>query len=204
MVAEGARGPFVWSRARIDDPRRSGWFYVDLFHLAAARARERRRALFLGCGGAVAVRQFAETYPGIRLDLVDVDPRVFDLAFAWYDLASVPHLTTHVADGAELVRRAPPEQWDVVIVDAYGDADLPPAFASRRFFRDVARVLRPGGAMALNAIGTLGGEGAVQAVERAARAALSDVRLVPVLDPGDACSPGAVRNVVVVGSRADR
>jgi hypothetical protein len=203
MVVEGARGPFVWSRARIDDPRRSGWFYVDLFHLAAVRARRRRRALFIGCGGAVAVRQFAETYPGVRIDLVEIEARVLDLAFRWYDLAAIPHLATHVADGVELVRGSPPAQWDVVIVDAYGDADLPPAFASHGFFRDVARVLCPGGAMALNAIGTLGGESAVQAVERAARAALAEVRLVPVLDRGEACSPAAVRNVVVVGSRPD-
>jgi hypothetical protein len=44
-------------------------------------------------------------------------------------------------------------------------------------------------------------ESAVQRVERAARAELEDVRLVPVVDPGEACSPAAVRNVVVLGTR---
>lgn len=54
--------------------------------------------------------------------------------------------------------------------------------------------------MAFNAIGSLVDSDSVQHVERARRAGREDVRLVPVLDPGEAFSPTAVRNVVVLGS----
>jgi hypothetical protein len=78
---------------------------------------------------------------------------------------------------------------------------LAPSLASRAFFADIVRALRPGGGLAFNIIGALGGDGEVQALERAARAARLDVRLVPVLDPGENYSPMALRNVVLIARR---
>ncbi|HEX5101238.1 MAG TPA: hypothetical protein VFV94_17125, partial [Polyangiaceae bacterium] len=69
MLATSGASELVWTRTSRADPRRSGWPYVELLHLAAALAAERRSALFVGCGGAVSVCQFASTYPGIALDV---------------------------------------------------------------------------------------------------------------------------------------
>ncbi len=201
MVARSVDRESIWSRARLDAPSRSGWFYVDLFHLAASRARARRSALFIGSGGGVALRQFAEVYPGIALDVVESDPRVLELARDWFGLASIPGLSVHVDDGVAFVARAPAATWDVVVVDAFDADGIPPGMDAKAFFRDVARVLRPGGAVAFNAIGALSGRGTVRAIERAMRASIPDVRLVPVLDPGEAFDRSAIRNVVLVGAR---
>lgn len=201
MVALRPGAQLVWSRARLDDPRRSGWFYVELFHLAAARARGRRRALFIGSGGAVGVRQFAEVYPGIAIDLVDVDPRVLGLAADWFDLGSIPRLTTHVADGAAFLERSAGEPWDVIVVDAYDEADVPEALSSRAFFGHVRRALSEGGAVAVNVIGALEGDTSVRSIQKTMVVELDDVRIVPVIDPDEAYSPFAVRNVVVIGLR---
>lgn len=204
MVATGPDGDFVWSRASIDRPSRSGWFYVDLFHLAAARARERRSALFVGCGGGVAVRQFAEVYPGMSLDVVEPDARVVELARRWFDLDRIPRAAVTVDDGVSFVRRAEANRWDVVVVDAFEGSELAPGFADRSFFAEMRRVLRPGGGLAFNVVGTLAQGSVVQAIARAARAELDDVRLVPVLDRDEVYSPTALRNVVVVAFRGDR
>jgi spermidine synthase len=199
MVALENGRELVWSRASLEDPERSGWFYVDLLHLAAARARRQRRILFIGSGGAVAVRQFARVYPGVELDLVESDPRVIELARRWFGLDEVPNLSVAIEDGTAFVRRAPRSTWDVIVVDAYDASELSKPFAQRRFFADARRALRAGGGLAFNVIGVLGGSGVVREVERAARAELDDVRLVPVLDPDETYSPTAIRNVVLVG-----
>jgi SAM-dependent methyltransferase len=191
----------VWSRADLQEARRSGWFYVELFHLAASRARNRGRALFLGAGGGVGLRQFAEVYPGIALDLVDIDPRVIELAHEWYGLGTIPNLTVHVADAFDFVASAPAACWDIVIADTYAGVDLPARLLSRSFFHNLSRVLRPGGALAVNTIGPLEAPSPVRLVERLAGAELRDVRLVPVLDQGEDFARGAVRNVIVLASR---
>jgi spermidine synthase len=201
MVATEPGAELVWTAARLDRPSRSRWFYIDLFHLAAARARQRRRVLFIGSGGAISVRQFAEVYPGIAIDLVEIDPRVLDLASRWYALGAIPRLTLHVADGFTFMKHTPANRWDVVIVDAYDAADAPAAVSSRAFFDEVGRALTPGGAVAVNAIGPLRGDGPVQRIERIMRRALSEVRLVPVLDPDESFRPSDIRNVVILGSR---
>ena len=199
MVAFENGGELVWSRASLEDPDRSGWFYVDLLHLAAARAKHQRRMLFIGSGGAVAVRQFARVYPGVELHLVESDPRVIQLARRWFGLDEVPNLSVTIDDGADFVRRAPPSTWDVMIVDAFDGSELSAPFAERRFFADARRALRAGGGLAFNLIGVLGGSGVVHRVERAARAELDDVRLVPALAADEAYSAAALRNVVLLG-----
>ena len=200
MVAFDGEGELVWSRAALDEPERSGWFYVDLLHLAAVRAPSQRRILFIGSGGGVSVRQFARVYPGARLDVVEPDERVIALARRWFGLDAVPNLTVTVDDGAGFLRRAPDETWDAILVDAYDGSELAASLASRTFLADVRRTLRPGGGLAFNVIGSLAGR-EVQQLEHAARAERLDARLVPVLDPGEAYSPTSVRNIVLLGRR---
>jgi spermidine synthase len=161
----------------------------------------RRRALFVGLGGGVAVRQFARVYPGIAIDVVEREPAVVDLARAYYGLDSIPGVTVHSDDGLHFLALARPSTWDVIVLDAYDAADLEPRFAARSLFGLVKTALCPGGAMAINVIGTLDGRSPVRDVLRAARAELSDVRVVPVMTADEAYSPGARRNVVVVATR---
>lgn len=198
MVAVQGEDELVWSRASLSEPARSGWPYVDLLHVAAPLARRRSRALFVGCGGGVGVRQFVRTYPGIRIDVVDDEPAVIQLATRWYGLGALPGVTTHVADGVAFVAAAPAASWDVVVVDAYGTSIVEERFATGAFFEAVSRALAPGGAVACNVIGSLGGEGIVRRVERSASAVFPSVRLVPVLGPNEVVQADTLRNVVVI------
>lgn len=198
MVASGAGEELVWTRAALRDPRESGWHYVDLFHLAAALAKQRRRALFIGCGGAVALRQFASVYPGIAIDVVERDPAVIELARRWFDLDTIPGTTVHIEDGAVFVARAAAGSWDVVVVDAYGAAAFDSPFATPEFFSNLRRAIDPGGAAALNVIGTLGARGPVRDVAQRALREFASIRLLPVVTPEESCAADTARNVVIV------
>jgi spermidine synthase len=202
MIATNGQNELVWTRAALTNPRRSGWPYVELFHVAAALAAERRRALFVGCGGAVALRQFASAYPGIALELVESEPAVIELAREWFALDSIPNLVVHVHDGVAFVESTPPSSWDIVVIDAYDSEACSERFANRSFFAALRASLRPGGAAAFNVIGVLSGGGPLDAIVRASRAELDDVRLLPVIGANERFAADALRNVVVVGSRA--
>lgn len=202
MVAQ--RGPLelVWTRVDRREPRRSSWFYVELFQLALGRARRRNRALFIGAGGGAAVRQFRSLQPALAIDVVELDPEVLRLADTWFGLTSVPGVRALAGDGARHVASAGEGAWDVIVLDAFGAAhELPRSFLDEAFWRDAARALRPGGALAVNVIGALDGGGAVARVERLLASCFDDIRLVPVLDPGEAFDRDAPRNVVALASR---
>jgi hypothetical protein len=202
MLASTNDSELVWTRAALGDPARSGWPYVELFHVAAAVARHRRRALFVGSGGAVALRQFAQSYPGVALELVEHEPAVVELARAWFSLDSIPNLATHVADGVDFVAAASPASWDIAVIDAYDSEIAAGRFADPSFFAALHGALRPGGAAAFNVIGALAG-GPVARVTRAARAVFDDVRLVPVVTLDEPYSSQVPRNVVVIAARRD-
>jgi spermidine synthase len=198
MVASEGSSTLVWTRVALSDSMRSGWPYIDLLHLAPALAARRARALFIGSGGAVGVRQFASAYPGMAIELVESEAVVVALAREWFGLGEIPGVTVHVADGCAFLKAATTGTWDVVVVDAYGASLGGNAFASDELTREVRRVLRPGGAVAWNVIGTLGGDGPVQELAAAARRVFETVRLVPVVDVDERYEAEALRNVVVV------
>jgi spermidine synthase len=197
-MAPVGKGAMVWTRCSLSHPAESGWPYVDLFHLAATLALARNQALFIGFGGAVALRQFAAVYPGIAMDLVEHEPAVVALAREWFDLATIPGVDVHIDDGLAFVEKAAAATWDVAIVDAYGSSKLAEGLAERTFFAALRRVLRPGGAMALNVVGKLVGAGPVRAVVAATAAEFDSIRLVPVVTADEEFSATATRNVVVV------
>ena len=201
MLATSGESELVWTRASLADPRRSGWPYVELLHLAATLASERRSALFVGCGGAVSACQFASTYPGIAIDIVEHEAEVVELARAWFGLDAIPNTTVHVADGVSFIERAAPGSWDSVVLDAYDASRSSPAFVSRDFLAALKRALRPGGAVAHNVIGTLGGAGPVSELVRALRSLFHDVRVLPVVGRDETRVADALRNVVVVAKR---
>ncbi|MBL8743436.1 MAG: fused MFS/spermidine synthase [Myxococcales bacterium] len=199
MVALDGQRELVWTRSERGNPCRSGFAYVDVFHVAAALASARKRALFIGCGGGVAPRQFARLYPGIAIDVVERDARVIALAKRWFALDDIPHARIIQGDGAELMATAESNRWDVVLCDAYGSADDAPALEGRAFFEEVRRALVPGGAIAVNVIGSLTGMRERRVIASAARS-FPDLRVVPVGAPSEAFAPETRRNIVLVGT----
>jgi spermidine synthase len=189
----------IWTRAQRTDPRVSGWPYVNLFHVAAARAERRERALFIGAGGGVALRQFASVYPGIELTLVEKDARVIELGRAWFGLDALPRLRVTIEDGAEFVTRAAPGSWDIAVVDAFDTRSAAQPLLEASFLSSLARGLRPNGALALNWIGSLDSPALASFVRRI-DACFDGVQLLPVVGVGELDSR-APRNVVIVALR---
>jgi hypothetical protein len=197
MVAITGNSELIWTRAKLSEPSRSGWEYVDLFHVAAALAARRQRALFIGCGGAVALRQFAGVYPGLAMDLVECDPAVIALARKFYALDDIPGLSVHIADGAEFVKRAPSASFDVAIVDAYDASALVQPFAEPAFFAALRRSLSLGGAMGINVIASLGAA-ELRNISSAIRGSFAELRSLPVVTTDENHSLDSRRNVVLI------
>lgn len=107
-------------------------------------------ALHLGGGAATLPRWLAAARPGSRSLVVEVDAALVALVRAQLGLPRSPAVRVRVGDArAELAAR-PAASADLVVVDAYAGAAVPASLASVEAAGELARVLRPGGAVLAN------------------------------------------------------
>lgn len=102
--------------------------------LAASKPGGRLLELGTGTGHGTAWLLFGMDH-NATLETVDTDPNV--VAVAQRHLGSDPRVTFHIADGAEIVYRAPQNHFDLIYADAW-----PGKFSHRD---EALALLRPGG-----------------------------------------------------------
>ena len=139
---------------RMKEERLTGMYYD--YALAApfmAGVEERQAAgeeldlLILGMGTGTYGSQCALYYPNMRIEGVEIDGRITDLAREYFALPEAMPVTTY--DGRAYLN-AVDRQYDVIMVDAYQDITIPFQMSSVEFFTQVQEHLRPGGVMVVN------------------------------------------------------
>lgn len=143
----------VQSTMRLDDSSHHGLEYADFIHLIPALRRPPATALVIGLGGATVPKQLLETYDAVRLDVVEIDAAVVELAAEHFGFTASERCDVHVADGAEFIRDSN-RRWDWIIVDAYtiidGELAPPPALVTEEFMAACDARLDPDGVLVFN------------------------------------------------------
>jgi len=122
------------------------------------------RALFLG-GGAYTMprRLLLDTNNITRVDVVEIEPTLFELAKKYFrlsDVADDPRFFNHITDGRRFLRETK-ETYDAVFGDVYYTIEsIPPHFTTREFFELARSRLTQNGIFLMNVIGTLDPKGA--------------------------------------------
>ena len=182
----------------IDDPYRTRFQYSDYLQLSFAYKAQTRRILYVGLGGGSAPKRTWRDFPGVRIDVVELDPEVVDIAYEYFALPRDPRLVVDVEDGRRYVstREGP---WDVIVIDAFYADSIPFHLATREFL-DLARSrLAPGGLVVTNIIGAVRGPDSrlFRSMLRTYRTVFPTVAVHPVLDSGGN-DLESVRNIIVV------
>ncbi|MBR1497544.1 MAG: fused MFS/spermidine synthase [Oscillospiraceae bacterium] len=123
--------------------------YYD-YALAApvlAGAGEDAEVLVLGMGTGTFASQCREFFPGIRVEGVEIDEKITELAREYFELDAAVPVTTY--DGRAYLA-AVDGSYDVIMVDAYQDITIPFQMSSSEFFTLVRSHLKPGGVMVVN------------------------------------------------------
>ena len=144
------------ARVALRNPLVSRLPYIDGLHLHMGEASAARRVLFIGGGAAIGPRQFAHRFPRAVIEVVDVDPRAFDVATRFFWLVPSPTLTTHVGDGRQFLEQSS-ETFDRIVVDVFGADDMPAALCTQEFFRLCRAKLSRGGTCVVNVAGAIEG-----------------------------------------------
>jgi precorrin-6B methylase 2 len=122
------------------------------------------RMLVIGNAGGTIARAFAEFYPAVRIDGVELDEAVTDAGRRYLGLDDNPRLRVVAADGRPYLR-ATERRYDVIVVDAFRGQYVPFYLTTTEFFELARSRLTPGGIVAMNVGGLPGDDDLTRALE---------------------------------------
>jgi len=129
----------------------------------AETARRGDRYLFLGGGAYTLPRRVAEWDPKAQITVVELDPEVTRVAHRFFGMRRGYGIGSVHGDARAYLERAEASRFDQIFVDVYGGQEsLPYSLVTRESFGLLARALRSGGMLTMNAIGVTEAEGALR------------------------------------------
>ena len=151
-----------------------------------------RRMAILGNAGGTTARAYGELFPQTRIDAVEIDPELNEIARKWFGLKDRPGLELHAADARPWLRQQEGVKFDAIMVDAYRQPYIPFYLTTREFFELVRDRLTPDGVVMIN-VGHPEGQ---NQLEKMLAASMGSVLPYVARDPGEDT------NTQLVGSRA--
>ena len=129
--------------------------HVDYFNYFAVlpyliNSQENRKILNIGLAGGSLSRLFDHYLTDdVRIDGVEIDQKVIDMARTYFDLDS-QRTHVHNQDGRMFLQYTD-ERYDLIVVDAYSqELYIPWTLTTREFWSLVGDHLQPGGVVAIN------------------------------------------------------
>jgi spermidine synthase len=151
-----------------------------------------KEVLIIGGAGHALARSLEAR--GAVVTEVEIDPFVVEVSDAYFGPIQGDVV---VQDGRIFVDWAESDRFDYVILDAFNGVHyIPPQLVTREFFQNASRVLKPGGKLLINFIGTPSGprSNSFRSLSTTLSTVFSDVRASHTR--GD-----LMRNIVVVASQ---
>jgi spermidine synthase len=129
---------YIESSIRKTPPFACALGYTDYFHLSFLVQPKIRRSLFIGAGGGVGPRTFSQHDPDMLIDVVDIDPKILEIARTHFRLENTARIRTIAADGRMFLRKAE-QQYDCVVLDAFSTGGRIPFHLVTREFLSLCR-----------------------------------------------------------------
>jgi len=108
-----------------------------------------RRVAILGFAGGTTARAPTRYPPQTRIDGVEIDGELFNIARRYFGVKPRPQLREHTEDARPFLRHTT-ARYDAIFVDAYRQPYIPFYLSTREFFELVRDRLAPGGVVVVN------------------------------------------------------
>jgi protein-L-isoaspartate O-methyltransferase len=145
------QGDMDASYVDLADPRHLEFDYLRRMR-DVVEALRARRVVHVGGGAAALARALAVGDRERRQDVVEVDPEVLAIARSHLGLRRAPGLRVRQSDGRAFLRTRRDGSADAILIDAFVGARVPRHLATAEALADAARVIAPGGALAVNVV----------------------------------------------------
>lgn len=125
------------------------WYTNEMARLALDR--QPRSILMLGGGAFTLPQHLAEEMPDTHIDVVEIDPELKGISEDYFNYRN-PANVSLIFDDARTFVNETDRQYDMILVDVYGDADIPFSLMTREYGGAIGKLLKPEGLLAVNLI----------------------------------------------------
>ncbi|MEP6672292.1 MAG: fused MFS/spermidine synthase [Chthoniobacter sp.] len=167
---------------KVDDPRHLELPYARVLPACLAFVRNPLRVLIVGLGGGTIPRFLHSHFPQMRIDVVELDQEVLNVAREHCGFEEDERMRVSVDDGRDFIE-ASAGGYDIIILDCFDAETIPPHLATLEFLHRVRRTLSPGGMVVANIWGRASNPLYAHML-LTYRAAFADVYVFDVPQPG--------------------
>lgn len=151
-ISTGPQG--VQSGVYVDDPSELVFWYTQQMANIVADVEAREDILILGGGAFTLPQHLAQKYPNSSIDVVEIDPKLADVARQYFNYSD-PSNVTLIFDDARKYLNQTSKQYDIIIVDVYGDTFVPFSLMTREYGDRIDRAVKKEGIVVTNIIASL-------------------------------------------------
>ncbi len=145
------------SSMNLNDPLDLVIDYTEYFHLGMMFNPSFTDVLFVGGGAFTGPKNFLAVYPETKIDVIEIDSDVIDVAKNYFDLQDTPRLQIFNDDARKHLTIFD-KKYDVIILDAYASTYVPYHLMTHEFFQTLEDRLEPDGVIVSNFIGSIEGK----------------------------------------------
>ena len=177
--------------------------YPDYIQLAMAVKPDTLRALVLGLGGGIISKRLWHDYPAMKVDSVEIDPVVIDVATRYFAFPADPRLRVFNQDARRYVQTTH-DAYGLVVVDAYYADALPFHLTTQEFLGETKSHMTTDGVLAYNVISALTGQDSklFRSLYKTAQATWKHLWVFSV-NTGTRALPHDRQNIIVLATDTD-
>ena len=142
------------------NPLQGHFEYTEYFQMPRLWNGLLTNVLMIGLGGGSTQRAYAHYFPHMKVETVEIDPFVVQVAKDFFQFKESPRQRVQVSDGRLHLRRTE-ARFGAILVDAYVQhrygSSIPYHLATKEFFELAASRLTTNGVLGYNVIGTMDG-----------------------------------------------
>ena len=125
--------------------------YIKFYHLLRHYKPDFQKTLIIGGAGYSFPREYLEKYPTKEIDVVEIDSQMTEIAREYFRLKDNPRMKIFHEDGRTFLNRAEPNQYDAILVDAFGSQfNIPFQLTTIEAVAEIKRLLKPNGVVIFN------------------------------------------------------
>ncbi len=176
--------------------------YTNYYHLAGHFNPDFKTTLMLGGAGYSYPKDFLRSYPEATIDVVEIDPKITELAKKYFKLQENSRLTIYHEDARVYLNKTR-KKYDVIFGDAFGSHySIPYQLTTKETIQKKFDALHTTGVVIENIISAIEGErGQFLRAEYATyKSVFPQVYIFPVQDSRDGY---AVQNIMLVALKSE-